>query len=338
MWSSQPTSTPVAGRKRAKVEKEQKERARNYSKVENTGVTGDSVFMSAAPEPMPTIPLFKVFMAPPEELDAPVLSVLHSGYVTQGKKVEEFEEALRIFLGNPRALTVNSATSGLHLALHLLKKSEGNWPGLVDQVDEVLTCPLTCTATNWPILANQLKIKWVDADPSTCNMCLADLERKLSPTTKVVVLVHWGGSPIDLDGVARVQEVCARRFGFRPHVIEDCAHAFGAEYKGRKLGAHGNTCVFSLQAIKHLTSVDGGIVVFPNNRLHQRAKLVRWFGIDREKRSGVLMACGARTHERTRCPRSYCGRCSIPSRWRSLQARATSAWNPTSASMASSST
>jgi len=168
----------------------------------------------------PTVPLFKVFMAPPEELDKPLLSVLHSGYVTQGGKVEEFEEALRAYFSHPHVLTLNSATSGLHLALHLLQKPDGlNWSGLLPEVDEVLTCPLTCTATNWPILANRLRIKWVDADPATSNMCLEDLENKLSPTTKVIMLVHWGGVPVDLDRVARIQQTCFQRFGFIPHVI-----------------------------------------------------------------------------------------------------------------------
>ena len=138
--------------------------------------------MAAALQP---VPLFKVFVAPPEELDAPLLDVLHSGYITQGKKVEEFEEWLRHFFGHSRVLTLNSGTSGLHLALHLLLKPDpdSSWPGLVENVDEVLTCPLTCTATNWPIVANRLRIKWVDADPGTCTMCMDDLERKLSPTT-----------------------------------------------------------------------------------------------------------------------------------------------------------
>ena len=278
----------------------------------------------------PDIPLFKVFMAPPEEVDKPVQALLHSGYVTQGKKVQEFEDDLARFFGNvcaeernshararavaltglttpssievhalsaspraslacvqPRVLTLNSGTSGLHLALHLLYKADADWPGLVENVDEVLTCPLTCTATNWPILANRLRIKWVDADPQTCNMDLTDLERKLSPTTKVIMVVHWGGSPVDLTGVARVQEVCFQRFGFRPRVIEDCAHAIGAEQNGLKLGNHGNMCVFSLQAIKHLTSVDGGLLLCPSSSLYERGKLVRWFGIDRNKRSGA---------------------------------------------------
>jgi len=238
----------------------------------------------------PDIPLFKVFMAPPEELDAELLRVVHSGFVTQGPKVEQFEAELRDFFASPRVVTLNSATSGLHLALHLLRRpdppGEGDWPGLQQNVDEVLTCPLTCTATNWPILANGLRIKWVDADPKTCNMSIDDLEAKLSPTTKVIMVVHWGGTPVDLAAIKRVQERCYAKYGFRPQVIEDCAHALGARFGEAPLGSHGNLCVFSLQAIKHLTSVDGGILIAPTESLYQRAKLVRWFGIDRQRRSG----------------------------------------------------
>ena len=80
--------------------------------------------------------------------------------------------------------------------------------------------------------------------------------------------------------------MCYQRFGFRPRVVEDCAHAIGAEHRGLKLGNHGNFCCFSLQAIKHLTSVDGGLLLCPNNTLYERGKLIRWFGIDRNKRSG----------------------------------------------------
>ncbi|KAL3902050.1 MAG: hypothetical protein SGPRY_012197, partial [Prymnesium sp.] len=194
-----------------------------------------------------SIPLFKVFMAPPAELDAPVLDVLHSGFVTQGPKVEHFEEMLRRFFGNPRVLTLNSATSGLHLAFHLLAKPDDAWPGLMENIDEVLSCPLTCTASNWPVLANRLRIKWVDVDPATCSMDLDDLEAKLSPTTKVILLVHWGGTPVDLDRVARIQQVCFDKYGFRPQVVEDCAHAFGAEHKQLKLGNHGNLWLFTIR-------------------------------------------------------------------------------------------
>jgi dTDP-4-amino-4,6-dideoxygalactose transaminase len=117
-------------------------------------------------------------------------------------------------------------------------------------------------------------------------MCLTDLESKLTPNTKVIMVVHWGGSPIDLARLSAIQQRCFDRFGFRPAVIEDCAHAIGAEFGGKKLGSHGNLCCFSLQAIKHLTSIDGGVLIAPTARLFDRAKLGRWFGIDRERRSG----------------------------------------------------
>ena len=119
------------------------------------------------------IVLFKVFMS--EDVLAPVNAVLMSGYIGQGAKVDEFEKILQRHVGNPHIVTLNSATSALHLAAHLLRKPDpaNGWPG-IEPGDEVLTSALTCTATNWPMLANGLRIKWVDVDPETCNI---DLER-----------------------------------------------------------------------------------------------------------------------------------------------------------------
>jgi dTDP-4-amino-4,6-dideoxygalactose transaminase len=155
------------------------------------------------------------------------------------------------------------------------------WDG-IKTGDEVLCTPLTCTATNWPVLANGLKIKWVDVDPKTLNMDLDDLARKITKDTKIIYLVHWGGYPIDLDKVKEIQDRTKQMFGFRPMVIEDCAHSIGSFWKGKPLGNHGNICTFSLQAIKHVTSIDGGILTLPNQDLYRRAKLLRWYGIDRE--------------------------------------------------------
>lgn len=230
------------------------------------------------------IPLFKVFMAP--EAPDRVKSVLESGFITQGPVVEELEGTMKSYLQNEYVLTTNSATSATHIALHLLKPAHGAWPGL-EPGDEVLTTALTCTATNFPILANGLKIKWVDVDPKTANISISDLARKLTAKTKVITFVHWGGNPVDLDAVKEVQELAYSKYGFRPVVIEDCAHAMGATWKGRPIGCteHGNICTFSLQAIKHLTSGDGGIICLPNFSLYERAKLLRWYGIDREKRN-----------------------------------------------------
>lgn len=230
-------------------------------------------------------PLFKVFMS--DDVLEPVCDVLKSGYLTQGPKVEQFESDLRTFFDHPYVLTLNSATSGLTLALRLLMKPdlENGWPGIDPNTDEVLTTALTCTATNWPILANGLRLRWVDVDPSNCGMCLRDLEEKMTDKTKVIMVVHWGGYPIDLDELNAVLDRAEERFGFRARVIEDCAHAFGAEFNGKKIGTHGNMCVFSLQAIKHLTTGDGGLLLVPNSELYERGRVLRWYGIDREKRN-----------------------------------------------------
>ena len=238
------------------------------------------------------IPLFKVYMS--KEASKAVTKVLESGFIGQGPVVYQFEDKLKTFFNNDYVTTVNSATSGEHLALHLLKKPakftkgyegvvfhDSNWPGLEDG-DEVLATALTCTATNFPILANNLKIKWVDIDPTTLNMDLDDLARKITPKTKVIFLVHWGGYPMDLDKLKEIQEKSLRMYGFKPAIIEDCAHALGSKFNGKVIGSHGNICTFSFQAIKHLTSVDGGALVLPHKELYNRAKLLRWYGIDRE--------------------------------------------------------
>jgi dTDP-4-amino-4,6-dideoxygalactose transaminase len=225
------------------------------------------------------IPLFKVFMS---ETAAPeVAKVLNSGYVGQGPKVEEFENNLKDFFDVDYLLTINSATSAEHLALHMLKKPHTDWPG-IEEGDEVLCTPLTCTASNWPVLANNMKIRWVDIDEKTLNMDLDDLERKISPRTKAIMLVHWGGYPNDLDRIKQIQQKCKDLHGFKPAVIEDCAHSIGSRYKGKLIGNHGNLCTFSFQAIKHVTSVDGGVLLLPHKDLYNRGKLLRWYGIDRE--------------------------------------------------------
>jgi len=238
-----------------------------------------------------TIQLFKVHMAPTAAEE--VTKVLNSGYIGQGPKVEIFENKLREYFDLDYLVTLNSGTSGLHLALHLLKNpSENaipaeygsvltNWPGIKDG-DEILATALTCTASNWPILANNLKIKWVDIDPTTLNMDLDDLERKITPKTKAIIVVHWGGYPNDLDRLKQIQQKAFSLYGFKPAIIEDGAHSFGSTYKGKRLGNHGNMVMYSLQAIKHVTSIDGGILTLPHNDLYNRAKLIRWYGIDRE--------------------------------------------------------
>ena len=249
------------------------------------------------------IPLFKVFMAPTAK--EKVGEVLDSGYIGQGSKVDEFENQLGSFFGNPKVITTNAGTSALHLALHLLKKpfsktisfeglmtSEEYWPG-IKEGDEVLATALTCTASNWPIMANGLKIKWVDIDPTTLSMDLDDLKRKISPKTKAIIGVHWGGYPLDLDKINKIRVEFKLKHGWAPSLIEDGAHSIGTKYKGKYLGNHGNFVMNSLQAIKHITSIDGGVLYCPHDELYKRAKLIRWYGIDRNPEGRTDFRCEA---------------------------------------------
>jgi len=225
------------------------------------------------------IPLFKVYMN--HNAVKTTTNTLMSGMLTQGKKVEEFENKLKEYFKYPYILTLNSATSGLTLAYKLCNLVPG---------DVVISTPLTCLATNVAIVHNNLKIKWADTNPTTCNIDLTDIENKLTEDVKALSFVHWGGCPVDPDTVFNIKAQYKEKFNRELYVIEDCAHAFGAEYNtgrfnGFKVGTTGNIAVFSLQAIKHLTTGDGGLIFLPNKELYDRAKLLRWYGIDRNRRS-----------------------------------------------------
>ena len=217
------------------------------------------------------IPLFKVHM--PESVMEPLKATLFSGYIGQGPRVEEFEAALAPWVGSSQVLAVNSGTSAIHLALRLA----GVGPG-----DEVITTPMTCTATNEPILERGAKIVWADIDPYTGEIDPDDVEGKITSKTKAIIAVHWGGYPCNLHLLRQI----GRRHGVR--IIEDAAHAFGAHYHDSRIGSHSDFVCFSFQAIKHLTTGDGGALVCRNVADYERAKLLRWFGIHRDGRDTQL--------------------------------------------------
>jgi len=229
------------------------------------------------------IPLFKVFIS--EDVKDQLISTLYSGNITQGPRVEEFETKLSEMFNHPYILTLNSATSGLTMALRMIKDEFEEIGINISEDDEVLTIPLTCMATNIPIMANNMKIKWVDVDKETGLIDLIDLENKITEKTKIIMFVHWGGFPVDLDEINNILDRKEKEIGFRPKIIEDCAHAFLSEYKGKKIGTTGNYAVFSLQAIKHLTTGDGGLLFCPTKESFDKGKLLRWYGIDRNKRN-----------------------------------------------------
>lgn len=246
---------------------------------------------------MKTIPLFKVYMSPQAKIN--VGEVLDSGFIGEGPKVKELEHSLhKYFTTSSDAvdiITVNSATSAEHLIYAYFKKdreiinheipgvaySTMKWEGLRAD-DEVLSTPLTCTATNWPIITEGLNLRWVDVDPLTCNMSLDALEKAINEKTRIVTIVHWGGNPIDLDRLTQIVSDAKKKYGREILIVEDCAHALGSMYKGVSVGFTGNYSTFSLQAIKHITTGDGGFVVCPSASVSKDFRLLRWYGIDRD--------------------------------------------------------
>jgi len=195
-----------------------------------------------------------------------VNKVLNSQYLTTGPNVKQFENKLSKKFGSKYAVSVNSATSALTLAYRLigLKKD-----------DEVLVTPLTCMATNQPLENIGVKLKFVDIDSKTGNISLDDLKNKISTKTKAISFVHWSGNPVNLFKLKKILK------NTNIAVIEDAAHSFGATLKNKKIGNFNNYTVFSFQAIKHLTTGDGGLLVCPNKQISKRAKKLRWFGLDR---------------------------------------------------------
>ncbi|MDR1952222.1 MAG: DegT/DnrJ/EryC1/StrS family aminotransferase [Elusimicrobiota bacterium] len=229
------------------------------------------------------IPLFKVFMSP--NVDNPLLDVIHSGWIGEGPKVKEFEEKLRAFFGNPYLTTLNNGTAGLHLSYHLAQNQDEYKSYFNNNKNEIITTPITCTATNTPIISTGAKIVWADVDPITGNIDPKDIENKITKNTKAIVMVHWGGNPCEID---KINEI-AKKYNIK--TVEDGAHSMGMEYKGKKIGNNSDYTVLSLQAIKHITSVDGGILMTKSEKDYERVKLLRWYGIDRTIREGIDLRC-----------------------------------------------
>ena len=229
------------------------------------------------------IPLFKVFMA--KEIDEPLLSVLHSGWIGEGPRVAEFEAKLKEYFGNPRLTTLNNGTAGLHLAYHMAQNQETPRRYHNSNDNEIITTPITCTATNEPIIATGAKIVWADVDPITGSIDPADIKRKITKNTKAITMVHWGGNPCKIDEINAI----AQKYGVK--TVEDGAHSMGMEYKGKSFGNYSDYSMISLQAIKHITSVDGGILMMKSEKDFERAKLLRWYGIDRTIKEGADLRC-----------------------------------------------
>lgn len=206
------------------------------------------------------IPLFKVRMSGLAGIAT--TKVLESGFIGQGPKVEEFEDLLwKELSSKTRPVTVDSCTSAIDLALELI----GVGPG-----DEVICTPQTCFASNIGPIHRHATIRWADIDPITGLIDPESVRKLVNAKTKAIICVNWAGKIADYKTL--------KSFGVP--VVEDAAHTwdvFGTEKE------RGNYICYSFQAIKYLTTGDGGILVCDNKEKEEEARLLRWFGLDRTK-------------------------------------------------------
>jgi dTDP-4-amino-4,6-dideoxygalactose transaminase len=205
-----------------------------------------------------------------DEEIAEVVDTLKSGWVTTGPKAKRFEQAFVEFLGDPslEAIAVNSATAGLHLALEAV----GIGPG-----DEVITTTHTFTASAEVVRYLGADVKLVDIDPATLNIDPAEVERAITPKTKAIIPVHYGGLAVDMQAILAI----AKRHGLK--VIEDAAHALPTTCGGRLVGTlDSDAAVFSFYANKTMTTGEGGMLVTRDKALAARAKVMRLHGMSRD--------------------------------------------------------
>jgi len=201
-----------------------------------------------------------------EEEAIAVQAVLKSGWAGLGPKTKEFEERFAQYIGVKYAVAVNSATAALHLALKVIE-IEGY---------EVITTPMTFVSTNHAILYNRGIPVFADIEADTLNISPDSIKKLITDKTKAILLVHFGGYPCDMDEIGDI----AHRYNL--FVIEDCAHACGAEYKGRKVGSIGDLGCFSFHAVKNLATGDGGMITTNNERFYERLIRLRWLGITKD--------------------------------------------------------
>lgn len=205
---------------------------------------------------------------------AEVVDTLKTRWIGQGPKVDKLEKMFEQYFtrGNP-SIAVGSGTDALHLAYMLAGISEN---------DEVITTVFTCTATNIPLLYQKAKIRFADIQRDTMNIDPNHVRQLITSRTKAIVCVHYGGLPCDMTEL----RILADENGIP--IIEDAAQALGAKYKGNPIGSISEFTAFSFQAIKQITAGDGGLLALKNTELDEKARRMRWFGIDRNaKQKGI---------------------------------------------------
>jgi perosamine synthetase len=219
-----------------------------------------------------SIPVFNTYIHP--EANTLVQKVLSSGFISEGEVVKEFEKKLQDHFGLLNPIALNSGTTALHLAVVLAGIGAG---------DEVIIPAQTFVATGLVVLQQNAKPVFADVEYETGNISCKSIVEKITERTKAIMPVHWGGYPCDMDAINAI----AKEHNL--FVIEDAAHAIGASYKGKPIGSISDFTCFSFQAIKHLTTGDGGAIACKKEAFFHEGMTKRWFGIDRKNSVPTLL-------------------------------------------------
>ena len=212
-------------------------------------------------------PLFKIHVNIEDTLDR-LRKVFESGFLNEGKEVTELREALKHRFGIDNVTMTSSCTASLMMALKIADVNAG---------DEVIAPSMTCVATNVSTEWLGATTGWADIDPNTGNIDPKDVEKKITKKTKAIICVDWAGVPCELE---KLQDICRKN---NIKLIQDAAHAFGSEYKGREVCHWADITCYSFQAIKHITSGDGGAIVCLSDEDHDLACRLKWYGFDRDR-------------------------------------------------------
>jgi dTDP-4-amino-4,6-dideoxygalactose transaminase len=201
-----------------------------------------------------------------EEEIQEVVDVLRSGWITTGPRTAQFEKDFAAYVGARHAVALSSGSAALHCAYAALDIGPG---------DEII-----CPSLTWPATATMAHVRgasvvFAEIDRATRQIDVRDVARKLTPRTKAVVPVHFAGAPADLDALRSAA-------GDRVAILEDAAHAAGTEYRGRRIGGHGNAAIYSFHPIKDMTTGEGGMLTTDDDALAAKVKLFKFHGVARD--------------------------------------------------------
>jgi dTDP-4-amino-4,6-dideoxygalactose transaminase len=201
-----------------------------------------------------------------EEIDA-VIETLQSGWLTTGKKSKQLEEDFANYTGANYAVALSSCTAALFLSLAVCDIQPG---------DEVITTPFTFISTANVITHLGAKPVFVDIQEDTFNIDPDKIIPAITSKTKAIIPVHYSGQPCDMDKILSIAK------SYHLHVVEDAAHAMGAEYRGKKIGGFGNLTCFSMFPTKNITTGEGGLITLDDEKKYHRLLRLRLHGMSKD--------------------------------------------------------